>query len=102
MPAGVEEVVETVREVEFVPPAVNLTLVGLVDTVRPVAVGLTDVKRETVPVKLFTLPRLAVVVPEEPAVKLRGGGVAMLKSATAKFTVVMLDTVPPVPVTVTM
>ncbi len=87
---------------EFVPPAFNLTLVGLVDTVRPIPVGLTDVERETVPMKPFTLPRLTVVVPEEPAVKLRGGGVAMLKSATTKLRVVELLTPPPVPVTMTM
>lgn len=99
-----EGVVETPKAVEFVPPVVNLTLVGLTDNVRPVAVGLTDVVRETVPVKVFTLPRLIVVVPDEPATKLRGGGLAMLKSATLKVTLVELvcDGDPPVPITVTL
>ncbi len=70
---------------------------------RPVVEGLADAERETVPVKPFALPRLTVVVPEEPATKLRGGGVAILKSDTLKFTEVWfcICGVPPVPMTVT-
>ncbi len=77
----------TVNNDVAIPPAVNVTLVGLKDAVRPVE-GVTDAVRLTVPVKPLTLVRVMVDVPEEPTWTVMTVGFAvMLKSVHVTVTV---------------
>jgi len=77
LPGVVEE--ETVSVDEPVPPEDRPTLLGFRVAVRPI--GVTDVDSVTVPEKLLMLPRLIVVVFDEPSWTMRlGRTLDMLKS----------------------
>jgi hypothetical protein len=77
-------------------------LFGVRVHVSPVA-GDIDDDRATVPVKPFTGATVIVELPSTPALTVKlVGAAATVKSCTLKVTVVKCDSVPLVPVTVTV
>ena len=82
----------------------NVTLVGLKVHVRPAGVE-TDADSATVPVRPLTAVTVTVDVPEDPARIWAGpdAPAAIVKSTTLNvMTAVVCDSVPSVPVTVTV
>jgi len=77
-------------------------LVGVRVQVKPVAGDIEDV-REIVPVKLFTGATVIVEAPAIPALMVRPvGAAARVKSSTLNVNVAEWDSVPLVPVTMTV
>jgi hypothetical protein len=77
-------------------------LVGVRVQVKPVAGEIEDV-RETVPAKLFTGATVIAEAPATPAlIVMLLGAAATLKSSTLNVNVAEWDSVPLVPVTVTV
>lgn len=96
-------VVELKLQVEVAePPAVNVTLVGLQEAVRPVA-GLTDCGNVSVPVKPLRLVSMMLDVAEEPTEKVTAEGPALiLKSMMLTVIWTECGTEPLEPMTVTV
>jgi len=70
---GVELIVVIVSTDVAVPPDAKLTLVGLIEAVRPAG---ADAERETLPEKLLKLVDVSVEVIDEPVMMVRLDGLA--------------------------